>query len=185
MKVLIIGKGGREHALAWKVRQSPLVDELFIAPGNCGMKDLGKTVDLNTVQEFADFAESNNIDLTIVGPENYLAEGIADEFQKRNLKIFAPAKSAAKIESSKDFAKNIMQKYNIPTAKYKTFTDYDSAKKYIDTQNIPIVLKEDGLKAGKGVVVAMTRDEAENALKDIFETPNTLGSIAPYIVPCD
>ncbi len=170
MKVLIIGKGGREHALAWKIKQSPLLTELYTAPG--GIQDLSIAVDITDITGLADFAEQHQIDLTIVGPEQYLADGIADEFQKRGLKIFAPTKAAARIESSKDYAKHLMQKYHIPTADYETFTDYDSAQKYLESKSAPIVIKEDGLKAGKGVVVAMSLDEAETALKDAFSVPN-------------
>ncbi len=135
MKVLIIGKGGREHALAWKIKQSPLLTELYMAPGNCGMEVLGVAADISTVDEFADFAEKHQIDITIVGPEQYLAEGIADEFQKRGLKIFAPSKKAARIESSKDYAKQLMDKYHIPAAKSETFTDYKNAAEYLKSKS--------------------------------------------------
>ncbi|MBC2856032.1 MAG: phosphoribosylamine--glycine ligase [Cetobacterium sp.] len=174
MKILIVGKGGREHALAWKVKESEMVAKVFVAPGNPGMKSVATLVDIkdSDVFELANFAEKENIDLTIVGPETSLALGIADEFEKRGLKIFGPKQAAAKIESSKDFAKKIMAKYEIPTAEYKTFYDFESAKDYVITQNIPIVIKEDGLKAGKGVTVATTLEEAISALNIAFDIPD-------------
>ncbi|MEG1449836.1 MAG: phosphoribosylamine--glycine ligase, partial [Cetobacterium sp.] len=146
MRVLIVGKGGREHVLAWKAKQSKLVTEVFIAPGNIGMKDIGTLVEIREekIFELANFAQKNSIDLTIVGPENVLALGIVDEFEKRGLKIFGPTKEAAKIESSKDFAKKLMKKYGVPTGSYQTFDNLLEAKKYLDTQTIPIVIKEDG-----------------------------------------
>lgn len=174
MKILIVGKGGREHALAWKVKESEMVAKVFVAPGNPGMKSVATLIDIkdSDVFELANFAEKENIDLTIVGPETSLALGIADEFEKRGLKIFGPKQAAAKIESSKDFAKKIMAKYEIPTAEYKTFYDFESAKDYVITQNIPIVIKEDGLKAGKGVTVATTLEEAISALNIAFDIPD-------------
>ncbi len=173
MKVLIVGKGGREHAIAWKSAQSNLVSEVFIAPGNVGMSE-GTLVPINDddIEGLANFAEKEKIDLTIVGPENALALGIVDEFEKRGLKIFGPSKLASQIESSKDFAKKIMKKYNIPTAKSETFDNKENAIDYIKTKSIPIVIKEDGLKAGKGVTVAFTQDEALETLESIFSVPN-------------
>lgn len=170
MKVLIVGKGGREHALAWKISQGDKISKVYIAPGNPGTEELGINIPINEcdVISLADFAQENSIDLTIVGPESSLALGIADEFQKRNLKIFAPTSAAAKIESSKDFAKEIMKKHNIPTAAYSTFTDLFSAKNYIKKMGAPIVIKEDGLCAGKGVTVAETLEEALEALESAF-----------------
>ncbi|MGL5057399.1 MAG: phosphoribosylamine--glycine ligase [Fusobacteriaceae bacterium] len=170
MKILIIGKGGREHALAWKIKSSSLVSEVFIAPGNPGTETLGKNISISDtdILSLANFAEINKIDLTVVGPESSLALGVVDEFKKRGLKIFGPSQAAAKIESSKDFAKKIMLKYNIPTSKYATFTDFLSAKEYILQQGAPIVVKEDGLKAGKGVTVATTLDEAIEAIDLAF-----------------
>lgn len=177
MKILIVGRGGREHAIAWKVAQSALVTNLYIAPGNPGMLTLNK--DSNTVVELLPidendtagllaFARGQQIDLTIIGPEAALMNGIADEFAKAGLKIFAPTKSAARIEGSKQFAKELMDKYHIPTAKYRTFEDYNEAKAYLDTVGAPIVIKYDGLAAGKGVVVAMTAEEADAALQDML-----------------
>ncbi|MEG2696099.1 MAG: phosphoribosylamine--glycine ligase [Cetobacterium sp.] len=183
MRVLIVGKGGREHVLAWKAKQSKLVTEVFIAPGNIGMKDIGTLVEIREekIFELANFAQKNSIDLTIVGPENVLALGIVDEFEKRGLKIFGPTKEAAKIESSKDFAKKLMKKYGVPTGSYQTFDNLLEAKKYLDTQTIPIVIKEDGLKAGKGVTVAFSKEEAIEALEIAFDIPNNKVVIEEYL----
>ncbi|MEG2436701.1 MAG: phosphoribosylamine--glycine ligase [Cetobacterium sp.] len=183
MRVLIVGKGGREHVLAWKAKQSKLVTEVFIAPGNIGMKDIGTLVEIREekIFELANFAQKNSIDLTIVGPENVLALGIVDEFEKRGLKIFGPTKEAAKIESSKDFAKKLMKKYGVPTGSYQTFDNLLEAKKYLDTQTIPIVIKEDGLKAGKGVTVAFSKEEAIEALEIAFDIPDNKVVIEEYL----
>ncbi|MBC2850648.1 phosphoribosylamine--glycine ligase [Cetobacterium sp. 8H] len=183
MRVLIVGKGGREHVLAWKAKQSKLVTEVFIAPGNIGMKDIGTLVEIREekIFELAEFAQKNSIDLTIVGPESVLALGIVDEFEKRGLKIFGPTKEAAKIESSKDFAKKLMKKYGVPTGSYQTFDNLLEALKYLDTQTIPIVIKEDGLKAGKGVTVAFSKEEAIEALEIAFDIPNNKVVIEEYL----
>lgn len=171
MKVLIIGKGGREHAIAWKVAQSSLVDEVFVAPGNAGMKDVAKTVNISeeATEELIDFAKKEQIDLTIVGPEAPLMNGVVNEFQKEGLTIFGPTKEAALIEGSKAFAKDLMKKYNIPTAEYKIFTNFEEAKAYVEEKGAPIVIKADGLAAGKGVVVAQSKDEAIETLYDYLE----------------
>jgi len=170
MKILIIGRGGREHALAWKVSKSPLVKELYCAPGNPGMAQLSTLVDINETdyQKLLDFSIDNQIDLTICGPEVPLIDGIVDLFKKHNQKIFGPRSNAAIIEGSKDFAKELMEKYNIPTAAYQTFTDYKEASSYVNEQGAPIVIKYDGLAAGKGVVVALTLEEADIALRDML-----------------
>ena len=177
MRILIIGRGGREHAIAWKMAQSALKPELFIAPGNVGMNTItaqtGAPVTLvsiceNETEALRDFALTEHIDLTVVGPEAALANDIATVFTAAGLRIFAPTAAAARIETSKEFAKDLMRKYQIPTASYRTFEDYDSAKRYLDEQGAPIVIKYDGLAAGKGVVVAMTAEEADNALKDML-----------------
>lgn len=183
MKVLIVGKGGREHALAWKCRQSSLVTEVFAAPGNPGMAESATLVDIqdSDINKLADFAAEKGIDLTIVGPESSLALGIADVFQERGLKVFGPKEAAAKIESSKDFAKEIMLKYNIPTAGYRTFSEEESAKAYVAEKGAPIVIKEDGLKAGKGVTVAMTMDEAYEALEIAFAITGNKVVIEDYL----
>ena len=183
MKVLIIGRGGREHTLALKVSQSELVKEVFVAPGNVGMADVASiiNIDEHDVLSLACFAEDNSIDLTIVGPESSLACGVADEFIKRGLKIFAPTKNAAQIESSKDFAKKIMAKYNIPTSDYKTFDNLNDSLLYLNTKTLPIVIKEDGLKAGKGVTVAIKKEEAIDALERAFSEPSNKVVIEDYL----
>lgn len=177
MRILVIGRGGREHAIAWKMAQSALKPELFIAPGNVGMKAVTAqtgapvtlvNLDENATEALRDFALQNHIDLTVVGPEAALANDIATVFAKAGLRIFAPTAAAARIETSKEFAKDLMHKYQIPTAAYRTFEDYAAAKQYLDRQGAPIVIKYDGLAAGKGVVVAMTAEEADNALKDML-----------------
>lgn len=171
MRILVIGSGGREHALVWKLSQSPLVEKIYAIPGNPGMKDLAQLVslDTNNLDQLADFALKEKIDLTVVGPEIPLAAGISDIFQEKGLKIFGPNKKAAQIESSKAFAKDIMKKYNIPTAYYKVCNDVNTAKEYIKEKGAPIVIKADGLAAGKGVIVAMTIDEALNAVDQIMQ----------------
>ncbi len=183
MKVLVIGKGGREHAIAWKVKESRLVKEVFIAPGNIGMEEIGKLVDISeeNIDELATFAQNENIDLTIVGPESVLALGVVDEFEKRGLKIFGPTAAAARIESSKDFAKELMKKYNVPTGAYETFESLELAKSYVNEKGAPIVIKEDGLKAGKGVTVAFTKEEAIEALEIAFSIPNNKVVIEEYL----
>lgn len=170
MKILVIGKGGREHALALAASESPLCETLYCAPGNPGMAQIGTLVPISDgdIQGLADFAQKEGIDLTIVGPESALAEGVTDEFLARGLKIFGPTKAAAQVESSKDFAKSLMKKYGIPTAGYQTFTAYEPAAAYVREHGAPIVIKENGLKAGKGVTVAMSEDEAIEALKIAF-----------------
>lgn len=183
MKILVIGKGGREHALAWKLNQSPLVDKVYIAPGNPGTAAFGINVDIkdSDIKALADFAEKEKIDLTVVGPETTLALGAADEFEARGLKIFGPRKDVARLESSKDFAKHIMNKYNVPTGAYETFTDFENAKAYVLKHGAPIVIKEDGLKAGKGVTVAMKIEEAIEALEIAFAIPDNKVVIEEYL----
>lgn len=170
MKILVVGRGGREHAIAWKVAQSKRVTELYVAPGNDGMNSqyLGVNINETDVDGLVEFAKKQKIDLTIVGPESALMEGIVDQFQQNNLKIFGPTQKAAMIEGSKEFAKDLMTKYQIPTADYKTFTQYQDAVAYLDQKGAPIVVKYDGLAAGKGVVVAMTYEEALTALQDML-----------------
>lgn len=170
MKVLVVGRGGREHAIAWKVAQSKLVTELFVAPGNDGMKTQYSCVPIDELDSEAliEFVQKNHVDLTIVGPESALMNGLADQFALHNLKIFGPTQAAANIEGSKQFAKEIMVKYNIPTAQFATFNNYPEAKTYLDQVGAPIVVKYDGLAAGKGVVVAMTTQEADQALQDML-----------------
>ncbi|MEG0823603.1 MAG: phosphoribosylamine--glycine ligase [Erysipelotrichaceae bacterium] len=174
MKILVIGKGGREHALAYAANRSKKVKQVYVAPGNTGMQDVAKLVDINDsdIEGLVAFAKKENIDLTIVGPESALSLGVVDAFQKEGLKIFGPNQAAAQVESSKDFAKKMMAKYDIPTAEYKTFNTKKEAKEYVESKGAPIVIKEDGLKAGKGVTVATTIEEAYEALDIAFDIPN-------------
>lgn len=166
MKVLVIGSGGREHALAWKLAQSPKVQSVTVAPGNGGtaLDPHLRNVALTDVRALADYAQAEKIALTVVGPEAPLAAGVVDEFRARGLRIFGPTQAAAQLESSKAFAKDFMQRHKIPTATYETFTDAAAAHAYLEQQGAPIVVKADGLAAGKGVVVAMTLDEAHQAV---------------------
>ncbi len=166
MKVLVLGSGGREHALAWKLAQAERVSQVFVAPGNGGTArdPLLTNVPLTDVRALADFAIEQKIILTVVGPEGLLAAGVVDEFRARGLRIFGPTKAAAQLESSKAFAKDFMKRHGIPTAAYEVFSDVAAAHAYIDAQGAPIVIKADGLAAGKGVVVAMTIAEAHAAI---------------------
>ncbi|MEK4085493.1 phosphoribosylamine--glycine ligase [Psychrobacillus sp. FSL K6-1415] len=170
MNILVIGSGGREHAIAKQFMDSPSVENVFVAPGNDGIaRDVQIVpIDVLAFEELATFAKDNNIDLTFVGPEQPLAAGIVDYFEAEGLRIFGPTKAAAQIEGSKAFAKEVMDKYNIPTAAYETFTEVASAKAYIEKLGAPIVVKADGLAAGKGVVVAMTVEEANQAVEDMI-----------------
>jgi len=170
MKVLVVGKGGREHAICKKVRESPLVTEVFVAPGNPGMEDCAKLVAVSEMdaEALVSFAKEQQIGLTIIGPEIPLLAGLADRFIEEGLKVFGPRKAAAMIEGSKSFAKDLMKKYGIPTAQSETFTDYGQARDYLATVGAPIVIKADGLAAGKGVVVAMTMQQAEQALQEMM-----------------
>ncbi|TXC85726.1 phosphoribosylamine--glycine ligase [Metabacillus litoralis] len=171
MKVLIIGQGGREHALVWKAAQSKLVEEVFVAPGNDGMNEFATRVEIseNDNEALLAFAKKEEIGLTIVGPEVPLLNGIVNDFEEAGLKVFGPTKEAALIEGSKNFAKELMIKYNIPTADYQTFTDVEQAKAYINEKGAPIVIKADGLAAGKGVTVAETLDVALESVTDMLE----------------
>lgn len=183
MKVLVIGKGGREHALAWKINQSPLVDKVYVAPGNPGIEEFGVNVNIkdSDIDGLVEFALKEKIDLTVVGPETTLALGAADAFEAKGLKIFGPKKAVARLESSKDFAKQIMEKYNVPTGAYKTFDNKEEALAYINQKGAPIVIKEDGLKAGKGVTVAMKIEEAYEALDIAFDIPGNRVVIEDYL----
>jgi len=166
MKVLVIGSGGREHALAWKLAQSPKVQSVYVAPGNGGteLSEHLHSLAITDVKELADFAQSEKIALTVVGPEGPLAAGVVDEFRSRGLRIFGPTRAAAQLESSKAFAKDFMKRHAIPTAAYETFSDVGKAHAYVDKMGAPIVIKADGLAAGKGVVVAMSLAEAHEAV---------------------
>ena len=176
MKVLVIGGGGREHALAWKLAQSPKVQQVYVAPGNGGTardKNL-VNVPVTDVVQLREWAQANQIGLTVVGPEAPLAAGVVDEFRTHGLRIFGPTKAAAQLESSKAFSKAFMQRHAIPTAEFETFTDPVAAHAYVERKGAPIVVKADGLAAGKGVVVAMTLAEAHEAI-DFMLVDNTLG----------
>ena len=166
MKLLVIGGGGREHALAWKLARSPRVSKVYVAPGNAGTarEDGVENIDITEHAGLIAFAQKAQIALTVVGPEAPLAAGIVDAFQAAGLKIFGPTQRAAQLESSKDFAKAFMQRHRIPTAAYRTFTDAEAAHKYVDERGAPIVIKADGLAAGKGVVVATGLKEAHAAI---------------------
>ena len=183
MKILVVGSGGREHALAWKLAQAAGVTKVFVAPGNAGTAREPKLENLavTDINALADFAEQNAIHLTVVGPEAPLAAGIVDVFRARGLKIFGPTKAAAQLESSKDFAKRFMARHKIPTAGFETFTEAAAAHDYVNRQGAPIVIKADGLAAGKGVVVAMSLDEAHAAIDDML-SGNKLGSAGARVV---
>ncbi|MES2320837.1 MAG: phosphoribosylamine--glycine ligase [Pseudomonadota bacterium] len=183
MKILVVGSGGREHALAWKLAQSERIQMVYVAPGNGGTaRDIRLVnVDLTDPAELADFVQKEGIGLTVVGPETPLAAGIVNLFRGRNLKIFGPTSEAAQLESSKDFAKAFMQRHGIPTAKYHSFTDAELAHAYIDQEGAPIVIKADGLAAGKGVVVAMSLEEAHQAV-DHMLSDNRYGDAGARIV---
>ncbi|MFT5644316.1 MAG: phosphoribosylamine--glycine ligase, partial [Janthinobacterium sp.] len=183
MKILVVGSGGREHALAWKLAQSERIQLVYVAPGNGGTARDGRLVNINISEplELADFVEKEHIALTVVGSETPLAAGIVNLFRARGLKIFGPTKEAAQLESSKDFAKSFMQRHAIPTALYQTFSEPAPAHAYIDEQGAPIVIKADGLAAGKGVVVAMTLEEAHKAV-DMMLSDNQFGDAGARIV---
>ncbi|RQT28438.1 phosphoribosylamine--glycine ligase [Burkholderia contaminans] len=183
MKLLVVGSGGREHALAWKLAQSPRVQMVYVAPGNGGtaQDERLKNVDITALDELADFAEREGVAFTLVGPEAPLAAGIVNLFRARGLKVFGPTREAAQLESSKDFAKAFMKRHGIPTAEYETFSDVAAAHAYIDAKGAPIVVKADGLAAGKGVVVAMTLEEAHEAV-DMMLSGNKLGDAGARVV---
>ncbi len=183
MKILVIGSGGREHAIAWKITQNKEISRVYVAPGNAGTAinpDM-VNVPISNVPDLLAFAQQEQIGLTIVGPEAPLSQGVVDAFRAAGLKIFGPTKAAAQLESSKDFAKAFMLRHNIPTAKYQTFTDAKLAHDYVNAQGAPIVIKADGLAAGKGVVVAMNEAEAHAAI-DAMLADNKLGSAGSRVV---
>jgi phosphoribosylamine--glycine ligase len=183
MKILVVGSGGREHALAWKLAQSDRVQTVYVAPGNGGTArdDRLVNIEITDPAALADFVVAEHVALTLVGPEQPLAAGIVNIFRARGLKVFGPTREAAQLESSKDFAKAFMHRHGIPTAQYQTFTDVAQAHAYIDAQGAPIVIKADGLAAGKGVVVAMTLEEAHQAADDML-SGNRFGDAGARIV---
>lgn len=170
MNVLVIGSGGREHAIVEALKRSPKATKIYAAPGNAGIAELAECVAIKDteVEKLVEFAKSHNVELTVVGPEAALAVGVVDRFREEGLKIFGPTKAAAEIEASKDFAKRLMVKYDVPTAAYATFTDFEEAMAYVRKCSLPTVLKYDGLAAGKGVVIAETMEEAEATLRDML-----------------
>jgi phosphoribosylamine--glycine ligase len=183
MKILVIGSGGREHALAWKLAQSPKVQVVYVAPGNGGTaREPGmKNVPLSAIPSLVEFAKREKIGLTVVGPEAPLSEGVVDAFRAAKLRVFGPTRAAAQLESSKDFAKQFMVRHKIPTAEYRTFTDASAAHAYLNEKGAPIVIKADGLAAGKGVVVAQTLDEA-HAAADMMLGDHKLGVAGARVV---
>jgi phosphoribosylamine---glycine ligase len=170
MQVLVIGGGGREHALVWKIKQSPRVEKIFCAPGNAGTAEVAENIPIaaDDIESLLKFAVENDIGLTVVGPEQPLVKGIVDKFEEKGLRIFGPNALAAELEGSKSFSKDIMKKYGLPTAEYQTFNSADSAAKYIENKNCPLVVKADGLAAGKGVLLCQTADEALAAVDSIM-----------------
>jgi phosphoribosylamine--glycine ligase len=183
MKLLVIGSGGREHALAWRLAQSPRVQKIYVAPGNAGTvrEDGLENLPLTAIPDLVAFARDNDIHATVVGPEAPLAAGVVDAFRNAGLRIFGPTRAAAQLESSKDFAKQFMYRHAIPTAKFRTFTEAGEAHAYIDAEGTPIVIKADGLAAGKGVVVAMAPEAAHRAIDDMLGG-NKLGSAGHRVV---
>lgn len=168
MRLLVIGRGGREHTIIWALKRNPKVQQVFCAPGNAGTAELATNVDIGELEfeRLVQFARESAIDLVVVGPDDPLAAGIVDAFEAASIPVYGPRKNAAEIEGSKIFMKNLLRKYKIPTAKYETFTDYTAAKSYLDAQPVPIVIKADGLAAGKGVTVCFTREQADEALHE-------------------
>ncbi len=185
MNILIIGNGGREHALAWKAAQSPLADKVYVAPGNAGTAlEPGLTnieISATDIPALLAFAQSNDIGLTIVGPEAPLVIGVVDALQAAGLKIFGPSQAAAQLEGSKAFTKDFLARHNIPSAEYQNFTEVEPALAYVRSKGAPIVIKADGLAAGKGVIVAMTLQEAEDAVQDML-AGNAFGDAGHRIV---
>ncbi|MFL1405583.1 phosphoribosylamine--glycine ligase [Marinobacter sp. M1N3S26] len=185
MNILIIGSGGREHALAWKAAQSPDADRVFVAPGNAGTalepRLENVSIDVMDLDALADFAATHEVGLTIVGPEAPLVAGIVDRFEARNLRVFGPTEGAAQLEGSKAFTKDFLDRQKIPTAAYANFTEVDQALAYVREQGAPIVIKADGLAAGKGVIVAMTLEEAEEAVRDML-AGNAFGDAGSRVV---
>jgi len=170
MRILVVGSGGREHALCWKIAQSNRCSKLYCAPGNGGIQEIAESVDIQAddIGSLAVFAKEKKIDFTVVGPEGPLVNGIVDRFEKEDLKIFGPDRGVAALEGSKVFAKNIMKKFGVPTADFRVFENFEDALKYVETKKLPLVIKADGLAAGKGVVICKTMDDARDALKSMM-----------------
>ena len=185
MNILIIGNGGREHALAWKIAQDPRVETVFVAPGNAGTATEAKcknvAIQVTEIDALAEFAKANQVELTIVGPEAPLVQGVVDKFRAAGLSIFGPTAKAAQLEGSKAFTKDFLARHKIPTAGYANFTDVDQALAYVREKGAPIVVKADGLAAGKGVIVAMTLQEAEDAITDML-SGNAFGDAGSRVV---
>ena len=184
MNILVVGSGGREHAIALAVKKSPLCDTLVCAPGNPGMANLGKCVpvDVADPKAIADLAVAEKIDLAVIGPEIPLVAGVVDEFRRRGLRAFGPTAAAAALEGSKAFSKDIMKKYNVPTAAFETFTDLASAKKFLAEHPAPIVVKASGLAAGKGAIVCMTDKEANDAVEEMLGDKAVFGESGKTVV---
>lgn len=183
MKVLVIGSGGREHALLWKLSQSPSVTDVYVVPGNDGMSDVASLIPVKGNDDIIDFARLMQVDLTVAGPETVLTEGLADEFEKRGMAFFGPSKAAARIEGSKGFAKALMKKYGIPTAAYETFDDEEKAIAYLKANDTyPIVIKADGLASGKGVIIAQSEEEAIDTVKDMLEGHTFSGAGSSVVI---
>lgn len=170
MKVLVVGSGGREHAICWKVSQSKRVDKIYCAPGNAGISQVAECVDINAMDfdRLVAFAKEKEIDLTVIGMDDPLVGGIVDAFEAEGLRVFGPRKNAAILEGSKAFSKDLMKKYNIPTAAYETFTSAEEAKAYLENADYPIVLKADGLALGKGVLICMNREQAMSGVNELM-----------------
>ncbi len=183
MKVLIVGSGGREHAIAWKVAQSPGVDKIYCAPGNAGIEEYAECIDIKAMEfdALAAFAKEHEVDLTVVGMDDPLVGGIVDVFEAQGLRVFGPRKNAAILEGSKAFSKDLMKKYGIPTAAYENFTDAQEALRYLETAKYPIVLKADGLALGKGVLICNTPEEAQDGVREIM-TDRKFGSAGNCMV---
>ena len=183
MKVLIVGSGGREHAIAWKIAQNPRVDKIYCAPGNAGIEEYAECVDIKAMEfeKLAAFAKENAVDLTVIGMDDPLVGGVVDVFEAQGLRVFGPRKNAAILEGSKAFSKDLMKKYQIPTAAYENFTDAQDALKYLETAKFPIVLKADGLALGKGVLICNTLEEAQEGVKEIM-TDKKFGSAGNCMV---
>ena len=183
MKILVVGSGGREHAICWKIAQSKKVEKIYCAPGNAGIAEYAECVNIGAMEleKLADFAEENKIDLTVIGMDDPLVAGVVDVFEARGLKVFGPRKNAAILEGSKAFSKDLMKKYNIPTAAYEVFNSPEAALAYLETAKLPIVLKADGLALGKGVLICNTLEEAKEGVKSLM-TDKQFGSAGDRIV---